>query len=191
MILFPNKKYELIYADPPWKYGGADPKTRPIHYPRMNLSEICDLDISTISKPNCILFLWTTTAHLEESLKVIKSWKFIYKSHYIWVKSKIGTGWWNRNLHELLLIGGKGNIKAPDNAIREPSVFYADALKHSQKPIKVYEMLELYYPNKSKIELFARSTRFGWDAWGNELVAKTNADGEIIYVEKDKQITLF
>jgi hypothetical protein len=36
-----------------------------------------------------------------------------YKSHFIWAKDRAGNGYWNRNKHELLLVGTRGDVPAP------------------------------------------------------------------------------
>jgi hypothetical protein len=51
MIPFPNKKYNIIYADPPWKYkeswgNGSNEHT----YPTMTIEEIKNLNIKSITK---------------------------------------------------------------------------------------------------------------------------------------------
>jgi N6-adenosine-specific RNA methylase IME4 len=69
------------------------------------------------------------------------------------------TGYWNRNQHELLLLGTKGNIPAPSPGTQFPSVICAPRGRHSEKPEIVYEMIERLFPNLPKIEVFARKTR--------------------------------
>ena len=96
------------------------------------------------------------------------AWGFDYKSHCIWTKDKIGTGYWFRNSHELLLVGTKGSIPAPAMGTQWASTVEGRVTKHSAKPERFYELIEAYFPNLPKIELNARNTRKGWDAWGNE-----------------------
>src|SRR5690348_9489452 len=50
-----------------------------------------------------------------------------------------------------------------------PSVLSAATQAHSQKPSAMYELIERLYPACSYVGLFARNTREGWDAWGNEV----------------------
>ena len=83
---FPNKKYNIIYADPPWSYkdkrdkhprlcGGAT-----VHYNTMSIEDIKQLPINNITEENCMLFLWTTFPNLQEGLDTIKAWGFKYKT---------------------------------------------------------------------------------------------------------------
>lgn len=88
----------------------------------------------------------------------------------MWVKDKIGTGYYFRGQHELLLFGIKGSgLGTPPETDRLPSVIFADRTEHSKKPDEVYERIERMYPNRTYIELFARgNARKGWNIWGLE-----------------------
>ncbi len=96
------------------------------------------------------------------------AWGFGYRSHLIWAKDRIGTGYWNRNQHELLLIGVKGDIPAPLPGTQPPSILDAPVGAHSEKPPFAHEYAELCWPSLPKIELNARTARPGWDVWGAE-----------------------
>jgi len=121
------------------------------------------------------LFLWTPSSHLPEALQVMSAWYFEYAASAVWVKDKIGMGHWVRNRHELLLIGARGEMPHPAPGARPDSVIEAPRREHSRKPDAAYEFIEQMYPELSKIELFARVRRDGWDAWGNEVCAKQEA----------------
>ena len=91
------------------------------------------------------------------------------RSHCIWKKDRIGTGYWFRNQHELLLVGTKGDgLPAPAAGTQLPSVIEAPVGRHSEKPDAFYEMIEIYFPTLPKIELNARRQRAGWLPWGLE-----------------------
>ena len=101
MTPFPNKKYQIIYADPPWKYGiwgKANPLSRPnskiypMPYPTMTIDEICKLDVFNLADDNCELYLWITQRYLPYSFKVIESWKFKYCQTLVWCKTPRGLG---------------------------------------------------------------------------------------------------
>jgi len=168
MLELPNKKYQIIYADPPWLYEFSSTDSRKIEnqYDTMSIDDIKNISIHT--DDNCALFLWATSPKLVEALEVMKSWGFEYKTHMIWDKSIIGMGYWFRGQHELLLIGTRGNISPPAESKRISSVFVRRRTKHSRKPDEIRKIIEEWYPNKTKIELFARQRFEGWDAWGNE-----------------------
>jgi N6-adenosine-specific RNA methylase IME4 len=89
----------------------------------------------------------------------------------VWVKDKIGMGYHARNQHEVLLIGKRGQIAPPEPSNRPSSVVNAARVEHSAKPEEFYSLIERMYPDLPKIELFARSQREGWQAWGNQAYA--------------------
>lgn len=109
----PNEKFEIIYADPPWRYDFSNTKNREIenHYPTMTTEDICNLPIST--SDNCILYLWATAPKLLEALKVLQSWGFEYKTQAVWDKLIMGMGYWFRGQHEILIVGTKGKVSPP------------------------------------------------------------------------------
>ena len=165
----PKEKFEVIYADPPWRYDFSKDYSRSVeaHYPSMSLEELSKLRIPV--GENSVLFLWATAPKLKEALQLMEAWGFTYRTNFVWVKDKIGMGYWTRNKHELLLIGVKGNPSPPSPRLRFPSVILAPRKKHSEKPEIVYEMIEKMFPKNKKIELFARKKRKGWEEWGLEL----------------------
>ena len=160
--------FDLIYADPPWKYDFAETDNRQIEnqYPTMVLNDICDLDIP--AQDNAVLYLWTTTAKLVEGLEVLEAWGFTYKSSMVWIKDRIGMGYHARGRHEFLLIGTRGTPGTPAPENRPDSVIEAPRGQHSAKPKKVYDIIEKAWPDTTKLEMFARTQREGWTAWGNE-----------------------
>jgi len=164
----PCEKFDVILADPPWKYEvdylSASPDN---HYPTMTVEEICSLKVP--ASENAVLFLWTTNPMLENALEVMKSWGFQYKTNLVWVKDKLGLGFYFRGQHELLLVGVKGKARPPQESRRFSSVLHAAVRNHSEKPDKVYEIIEKMYPDSKKVELFARKKRKGWTAWGLEV----------------------
>lgn len=169
----PSKRYGVILADPEWRFepysrdSGMD-RAADNHYPTSATEVICARPVASIAADDCVLFLWATVPMLPDALIVMKAWGFAYKSHFIWNKDKIGTGYWNRNKHELLLVGTRGNIPAPAMGEQSHSVIDAPVRLHSEKPAAFYLMIEAYFPHLPKIELNARRARAGWDAWGNE-----------------------
>jgi N6-adenosine-specific RNA methylase IME4 len=166
--------YNVIYADPPWRFEAYSRETgsnRAPEYPTMTLDQIKALTIPAAN--DCVLFLWATAAMLPQALEVVAAWGFTYKSHCIWVKDRIGTGYWWRNLHELLLVATRGSVPAPPTALRLPSVFHEPIGRHSAKPPGFAEFIEAWFPHSPKLEMFARERRPGWACWGNELEATT------------------
>jgi len=164
------RKYNVIYADPPWRYDYSVSTSREIEnqYPTMNIEDICNLPVGEIASPDSILFMWGTSPKLAEAMRVIEAWGFTYKTCAVWVKDKIGMGYYFRQQHELLLVATKGNIPAPAPDARVSSVIDGDRTEHSKKPFIVYEIIENMYGDLPKIELFCRNPQPGWDVWGNQ-----------------------
>lgn len=170
-----DRKYPVIYADPPWRYenppmGGGN-RSIENHYPTMTLEEICALPVSDIAHDDSVLFMWATAPKLAECIEVIVAWGFTYRTCIIWVKDKIGMGYHARNKHEILLIAKRGEVPPPTESARPASVIEAPRTEHSTKPEIFHELIEAMYPGVAKIELFCRSPREGWAAWGNQAEA--------------------
>jgi len=165
-----SETYPVIYADPPWQYDHSKSDSRKIenHYPTMTIDEICDMPVNDLAAKDSILFLWTTSPKLEQGIRVVNAWGFNYITCAIWDKQKKGLGYYFRQNHEILLIGKRGNIPAPDPQNRPDSIVSIPKEKHSAKPHEFYEIIEKMYPSFSKIELFCRSPRDGWRVWGNQ-----------------------
>lgn len=162
--------YAVVYADPPWTYSNQAVDTRRIdnHYPTMTLEEICALPVPQITHKAAILFLWVPAPLVPDGGKVMEAWGFTYRTQFVWDKERPGMGYYLRGQHECLFIGVKGDMPPPPTSARVPSVIRSRRRGHSQKPDTAYEIIESMYPQLPKIELFARTRREGWDAWGNE-----------------------
>ncbi|MCP3848951.1 MAG: hypothetical protein GY694_01745, partial [Gammaproteobacteria bacterium] len=165
-----EKTYPVIYADPPWQYNHTESANRAIenHYPTMTLDDICNMPVSDLATKDAILFLWTTSPKLEEGIRVLNSWGFDYTTCAVWDKQKKGLGYYFRQNHEILLIGKRGSIPTPEPKDRPDSVISIPRGEHSAKPEIFHEIIENMYPDFSRIELFCREPRNGWDAWGNQ-----------------------
>jgi N6-adenosine-specific RNA methylase IME4 len=166
-----DKKYRIIYADPPWKYGNAMPEyvTEPQdYYLLMNTEDICAMPIKDITEKDAVLFLWSTSPHLPEALEVAKAWGFTYKTTFIWDKIKHNMGHYNSVRHEILLVCTKGAC-TPDVKRLFDSVVSEERTEHSKKPNVFREIIETIYTYGNKIELFARETPEGWDVFGNQI----------------------
>jgi N6-adenosine-specific RNA methylase IME4 len=169
-LALPNAKFGVILADPEWKFEQYSEagmgRAAENHYATSATEVIASRDVASIAADDCALFLWATAPMLPDALQVMQAWKFEYKSHWVWNKDRIGTGYWNRNKHELLLVGTRGSIPAPAPGTQRPSVIEAPRGRHSEKPEAAYELIEAYFPTLPKIELNARRQRPGWTSWG-------------------------
>lgn len=160
--------YPVIYADPPWRYDFSRSASDEVeeHYPTMEVSEICALDVPATD--NAVLFLWATAPKLPEAMEVMAAWGFNYKTCAVWDKQRPGQGYWFRGQHELLLVGTRGDVPPPDVPARPPSIVSAPRGRHSEKPAEVRGWIEAMFPSLSRIELFARERVPGWECWSNE-----------------------
>lgn len=169
-----NKKYRIVYADPPWKYkrtfGSGITK-----YPCMSLEELKNLPIDNISKDNSMLFIWTTFPFLSECLELISAWGFEYKTiGFNWIKMNKksdtlfwGLGSYTRSNSEVCLIGTKGKTNRLDKGVH--SVIFSRIREHSRKPAITRNKIIKLVGDLSRIELFATEHIHGWDSWGNEI----------------------
>lgn len=169
------RKYNIIYADPPWNFNFAKRKlvSKDHLYPTMRGSDIVSLPVSDIAAKDCALFLWVMNSELPLALRCISAWGFDYKTvAFTWVKTRktayhFGGGNWTRSNPELCLFGKRGNIKRQSASVRELVV--EPLREHSRKPDRIREDIIHLVGDLPRIELFARTKTAGWDVWGNEV----------------------
>lgn len=178
MIPFPNKKYNIIYADPPWSYkdkAKAGNRGACCKYETQSTEWIDNLPVNKISADDCALFLWVTMPKLNECWELIKNWGFEYKTvAFTWVKkNKVSDSWfwgmgsWTRANAELCLLATRGKPKRINAGVH--SVIDTPVEQHSKKPDIVRDKIVELLGDLPRIELFARDTTVGWDVWGNEI----------------------
>tara|TARA_A100001011_G_C13911317_1_gene675201 strand:- start:45 stop:608 length:564 start_codon:yes stop_codon:yes gene_type:complete len=187
MNKLPNKKYNIIYADPPWRYWMGGNKNQSNHYDCLEINDIANLPVKNISEKNCLLFVWVTFPILDLSFKVIQDWGFKYSTcAFVWVKTnknfKIdqmsflpednfnsfwGLGSWTRSNAEICLLAKKGSIERKSRSVHQ--LIYDPVREHSRKPDCVRDKIVQLCGDLPKIELFARQKHDGWDCWGNEV----------------------
>jgi N6-adenosine-specific RNA methylase IME4 len=181
--------YDVILADPPWRYNFSKSKSRRIeeNYPTMSLADICALDVQSVAANPCVLFLWATAPKLPDALKVLGAWGFEYITNDAWVKlppdkhrdqlifdesmrpagsRRMGMGYWYRGRHEHILLGRRGKASPPEPARRLESVFFDNVAQHSKKPAIARKRIESMFPDARRLELFAREEAPGWATWG-------------------------
>lgn len=175
-----GKKYQTIYADPPWQFQNRTGKVAPEHkrlnrYETMTFAEIQALPVSKVAAERCHLYLWVPNALLPEGLEVMKAWGFTYKTNLIWEKVRKdgqpdgrGVGFYFRNVTEILLFG----IRGENNRTLQPGRSQVNLLRtmkreHSRKPDEFVSLIEACSPGP-RLEMFARGNREGWDMWGNQ-----------------------
>lgn len=184
--------YGTILADPPWSFSDKGSRASPDWkesnlYSTMDAREIHDLPVDMLAAPNAHAYIWTTDVHLPLALNCMQAWGFVYKKSLVWVKRRsavtpircedgdefqvfngplqIGMGHYYRSVKEICLFGVRG--KCPAAVHNLPDVFEAQRTQHSVKPDRMHEWAEKLSPGP-RIELFARRSREGWAAWGDQ-----------------------
>ena len=174
-----GKKYNVIYADPPWHYKvyskKGEGRSAENHYHTMEIEDIRSLPVGNIAADDCILFLWVTFPCLLEGISVMESWGFTYKTcAFTWVKQNRksdglfwGLGFWTRANAELCLLATRGKPKRVNKGVH--SVVLSHVREHSRKPDEVRDRIVELMGDIPRIELFARQQVDGWDCWGDEV----------------------
>ncbi|HEX7026743.1 MAG TPA: MT-A70 family methyltransferase [Gammaproteobacteria bacterium] len=182
----PRKKYDIIYADPPWDYGGKlqfDKSSKGadlldinkkifissanFKYPTLKITELKRIPIHKIAKDDCLLFMWVTNPHLAQGIELGRAWGFEYKTvAFVWDKMVHNPGKYTLSYCELCLVFKRGRIPSPRGARNIKQLVRSPRRAHSEKPLEVQRGIEAMFPKQRKIELFARRKPEGWDIWG-------------------------
>ena len=182
----PKKTYSIIYADPPWHYNGkmqfdksGTTKENPnwqrdifissacFKYPTLPTKDLMTLPINSIAEDDALLFMWSSSPHLEQAISLGKIWGFEYKTvAFVWNKMNHNPGQYTLSYCELCLLFKRGRIPKPRGARNIKQLLEEPRRSHSQKPEEIAKRIEKMFPTQSKIELFARHKRKGWDVWG-------------------------
>ena len=178
MLPFPNQKYSIIYADPPWSYKDkalSGNRGACCNYQVQSIEWIRDLTVASIADDNCALFLWVTMPQLDVCWDIIKAWGFIYKTvGFTWIKRNKKTNSWfwglgsyTRANAELCLLATRGKLERKSKAVH--SIVFSPIRQHSRKPDEVRDRIVMLFGDLPRIELFAREKVEGWDVWGLEV----------------------
>lgn len=173
--LRPFGGFDLIMADPPWRYEmrseKGETRSPQAKYACMTIDEIAAMPVAALAAPNCLLWLWGLNTMLPQALRVIEAWGFEYKTSGHWVKTTVngklnmGMGYILRGAGEPFLIGTRG---APKTTSSTRSVIMGQIREHSRKPEEAFVEAEKLMPGARRIELFSRQKRAGWSNWGHE-----------------------
>lgn len=179
-IPFPNKKYRIIYADPPWPESAASKKRTgqaEQYFKTMKEGDIVSLRnaVNGIAHINSALFLWSTARHLPMAIRVMKAWGYRYVNvAFTWMKCnkidgrpRIGLGVYTKANAEFCLMGLRGKMKV--RAYNVSSAVYEPTIGLGRKPDTVRDRIVRLFGNLPRIELFARQKTNGWDVWGDEV----------------------
>ena len=185
----------MIYADPPWRFEpysrdtGMD-RAADNHYPTCTTDEICALPVSATWRPmtRAVPVGDRADDRATRCASCRRGASSTSRSS-CGTRRSLGTGYWFRNQHELLLVGTRGKVPAPARghavAERDPGA----ARRAFGEARSALELIEAYFPTLPKIELYGRGeSRLGWDAWGNEVLPPMPAtpvpDTELRYVPR-------
>ena len=188
----PNEKYEVIYADPPWDYGGKTQFDKScikgenkdwkkniflsaanFKYPTVKTKVLKTMPIQDICADNCLLFMWVTSPHLAQGIELGQSWGFEYRTVvFVWDKMVHNPGQYTLSNCELCLLFKKGKIPTPRGARNVQQLVRSPRREHSRKPDEVRDNIVKMFPTQKKIELFARENVDGWDFWGLDVMKK-------------------
>ena len=177
MALVLDKKYSIIYADPPYDYKGGKQhntttsnKSAINHYPTMKLDEMKKLNIKDITEDDCLLYMWSTSPHLDQAIELGTSWGFKYITiAFVWDKQKVNPSFYTMSQVEICLLFKKGRIPQPRGKRNDRQFISSCREGHSKKPDEIRDRIVEMFPSQSKIELFARQEYTGWDNFGNEI----------------------
>lgn len=175
---FPDGRFEIVYADPPWDYKGqlqhAGPRSRDTggavkHYPTVTLDMLCELDVPRITATDSLLFMWSSSPHLDQAIALGKAWGFEWATvAFVWDKQRVNPGFYTMSQCELCLVFKHGRIPAPRGARNVRQLVSVERGAHSRKPDEVRRRIDAMFPSARKIELFARARTEGWTAWGSD-----------------------
>jgi N6-adenosine-specific RNA methylase IME4 len=166
-----NGPYRAIVVDPPWTYERQDDLSHraAAPYPTMSVDQICKLDVPSIAHKDCIIFLWTTNAHMRFAYQVLDAWGFKEKTILTWVKDRFGMGNWLRGQTEHAILATRASPTVSEQATSLSTVLHGPLRANSQKPDEFYALVEKLCPAPSYCELFGRVSRPNWDSHGNEI----------------------
>lgn len=174
----PNSKFDIIYADPPWHYkgqlqhagsGNGTTGGAIAHYPTIRLRDLKALDVRSIAEDRCLLFMWSSSPHLDQAIRLGRAWGFSWATvAFVWDKQRVNPGYYTMSQCELCLAFKIGCIPQPRGSRNERQLISEPRSIHSQKPDAVRDRIASMFPTARKIELFARKTADGWHNWGLE-----------------------
>jgi N6-adenosine-specific RNA methylase IME4 len=169
--------YDILYADPPWDYDGrtqhngmSDTGSAISHYTTMTLTDMKKMDLKSICKKDCLLFMWSSSPHLPLAIDLMKAWGFEYKTiAFVWDKGRVNPGYYTMSQCEICIVGKRGTIPSPRGA-RNIKQFLSEVRgRHSAKPAEIRTRITQMFPTQKKLELFSREKIEGWDCFGNEV----------------------
>jgi N6-adenosine-specific RNA methylase IME4 len=181
----PAGPFACVLADPPWAFAQWSGKTATPHrgphdhYATTTTSDLAKIPLAGVTAEDCALFMWVVDSHFAEALALGSAWGFTFKTcALVWVKSKlggwpkVGMGYWTRKQTEQCWLFTKGSPKRVGKGVEQ--IIWCPRGAHSAKPDLQYGAIERLVDGP-RLELFARSRRPGWEAWGDQVGARDGA----------------
>ena len=172
--------YSIVYADPPWHFRVRSEKgegrSAKQHYSVMSIDDIANMPIAEIAADNSVCLMWVIDPMIEQGYQVMRAWGFIPKTvGFYWVKENMksegfftGLGYYTRANPEQCILGVRGKgLPRKDKGVKR--LIVAPRGRHSEKPEEARIRIERLFGDVSRVELFARSKRIGWDVFGNQV----------------------
>ena len=170
--------YNVLHIHPPWAFENwsekGEGRNASQHYATMTWDRIAALPVGHLAAQDCACFLWCVDPLLDRAFDVLRAWGFEYRTvAFTWAKRTrtakawhMGTGYYTRANPETCLLGITGSMERKSAAVRQLVV--EPIRQHSRKPDRVAEDIVRLFGDVPRAELFARTSRPGWDAWGLE-----------------------
>lgn len=165
--------YRTVVADPPWSpvlgstwRTALTDKARPQkHYQTISLEEIESHRPETEKQAH--LYLWVLGQHIDWGYRVARSWGFEPVQTLTWAKPGLGVGRFQCNT-EHVLVARKGSRHGNPFGASGGTWFNWPRGRHSEKPDSFFVLVEAM-SHGPYLEMYARTRRPGWDAWGIEV----------------------
>ncbi len=177
--------YGCLLVDPPWRFSNysakGEAKNPVAHYECMSIEDLAAMPVAHLAAPDCAMLMWATAPLLPDAIGLMQTWGFTFKSAGAWAKQSstgekwaFGTGYCFRSAAEFFLLGTIGKPKVQSRSVR--NLIVAPVRQHSRKPEAQYEMAEALFAGPY-CEVFSRSSRPGWDSFGDEVGKFDEATG--------------
>ena len=199
------KKYQIIYADPPWDYKGQKQTGKEKQttggaidqYPTMKLDDMIEEFTPKLEEwcdDDCLLYMWTSSPHMDQAIKLGEAWGFNYATvAFVWFKQKTNPGFYTMSQCELVLVFKKkgGKIPKPRGARNIRQLVSEERREHSRKPDEVRNRIVKMHPTQNKLEMFTRQRFEGWDVFGNQVdkFTESSCTNQIDLIDQIKEIT--
>jgi len=186
----PRGAYDVVLTDCPWLYDSPAGQMGAAvnHYACLDNAALIALNPAPLLVASGVCFVWATGPMLAQAVHLIEAWGLHFRGvAFVWVKTSkegkpIGAAGVRptvtKPLTEFVLVASKKRKGRPRPLASEAIVqtVFASRGAHSVKPAEVHARIEALFPPCARLEMFARRTRAGWDAFGDEVEAEPHTD---------------